>query len=131
MTKTKALIDVVVENSTKTAHPIGGTHWQDADGKLHRDDGPAHESTYVKAWYRHGQRHRDDGPALEYTNGSKVWYQHGLMHRIDGPALEYPDGLMDQYWVNDKRFTEEEFYKYVDHLTGEVLIPPGKKLTHD
>lgn len=32
------------------------------------------------------------------------------------------------WFVNGQQFSESEFYRYVDTLSGEVLVPPGKKL---
>ena len=67
--------------------------FRDAQGRLHREDGPAliHANGSVK-WYRHGVRHRDDGPACVYVNGTRKWYRGGKRHRDDGPAATYPDG---------------------------------------
>jgi hypothetical protein len=71
----------------------GDTQWRDANGYLHRDDGPAViHADGGKSWYQHSHWHRDDGPAVIYANGTKVWYQHGNRHRDDGPAIEWPDG---------------------------------------
>jgi hypothetical protein len=59
--------------------------WYDAEGKLHREDGPAIEgwdgSNY---WYHHGVFHRENGPAVEYISGNKLlhvkrWYYRGKM----------------------------------------------------
>lgn len=131
MTRAKSVINVMVENSVETATTVDGAHWYDKDGRLHRDNGPAHDSIWVRAWYKHGKRHRDDGPAIDVTHGAKEWFRDDKRHRTDGPAIDYADGFFDQYWVNDRRFTEEEFCLYVDTFSGEVLIPPGKTLLHD
>lgn len=75
----------------------------DADGRPHRDGGPA-VVTHTPAgtteqWYRHGNLHRDGGPAVTETNmGGTVrheaWFDDGSAHRVDGPAdVTYrPDG---------------------------------------
>jgi hypothetical protein len=46
-----------------------------------------------------GKLHRTDGPAAEYPNGSEFWYIEGKYHRTDGPAIEFADG--DKYWFKD------------------------------
>ena len=67
----------------------GTTCHYDADGELHRDDGPAIETTNSKAWYRHGKLHRDDGPAVEIT------------------AIR--DGSKNEWWLDGRQYTKEEF----------------------
>jgi hypothetical protein len=73
---------------------------RDAEGRLHRLDGPAliHANGSTK-WYRHGRRHRQDAPACVYVNGTRKWYRDGLRHRDDGPAATYPDGR--RIWFQD------------------------------
>lgn len=116
MTQSKAIIDSVVESeeeSTRHVSPDGTVKWRNKDCKLHRRDGPAVEH-----------------PAREWSQGFDEWWVDGKLHRIDGPAVESMNGH-GEWWVNGVQFTEDEFYRYVDHLTGEVLVPPGKKLAHD
>ena len=65
--------------------------------KLHREDGPAFESTNGnKEWHLHGHHHREDGPAIERADGYKEWYLNDKNHREDGPAVEWADG--DKEW---------------------------------
>jgi hypothetical protein len=72
---------------------FGNRFWRNANGDLHRLDGPAIESVYGnKQWYQNGLLHRLDGPAVEYANGRKSWFKNGKLHRLDGPAAEYFDG---------------------------------------
>jgi len=100
-------------------------------GQVHRTDGPAVQmADGHEEWQVHGQYHRDGGPAITWASGTKEWYQHDKLHRLDGPAVTRTDSK-DEYYVDGRPLTEEEFYRYVDQITGEVLIPPGKKLTHD
>lgn len=107
-----------------------GQEWY-VDGRLHREDGPAIKyCDGTEKWYRHGQLHRVGGPAEIYPRGASAWLQEGLLHRTDGPAIEYGSGL-DSWYVRGRQLTEEEFYLYVDHLTGELMVPIGKQLTHD
>ena len=46
-----------------------------------------------------GKLHRTDGPAIEFSNGEKHWHIKGKLHRTDGPAIEFADG--DKYWFKD------------------------------
>lgn len=74
--------------------------WLDANGELHREDGPAviHPNG-AQEWYRHGELHRVDGPAVIHPNGTQEWYRHNQLHRDDGPAITYPDGARDWYFL--------------------------------
>jgi len=45
-----------------------------------------------------GQLHRLDGPAFEGADGTKWWYQNGLLHRLDGPASEWANGSRE-WWI--------------------------------
>ena len=75
----------------------GTVRWYNADGQLHREDGPAIEYSYgTKSWCLNGEYHREDGPAIEWANGAKQWCLNGVLHRADGPALEYNDGT--KHW---------------------------------
>ncbi len=67
--------------------------YYDAEGRLHREDGPAIEHPNgTKEWYVNGKLHRVGGPAIEHPNGSKLWYDNGKRHREDGPAIIYSNG---------------------------------------
>ncbi len=81
----------------------GSIRYYNAEGKLHREDGPAveHPDGYC-GWYRNGERHRLDGPAVEDADGTKAWYRNGKVHREDGPAVEYPNGSKE-YWLSGKQ----------------------------
>ena len=58
----------------------------------------------TKRWYANGRKHRLDGPAVESSSGYKFWYVNGKKHRLDGPAIEWYDG--SKYWyVNDERLS--------------------------
>jgi antitoxin component YwqK of YwqJK toxin-antitoxin module len=131
----KTLIENAVrrkgEDRVRTVTLKDGTKKWYKNGKLHRDDGPAVTSPNGSEWwYRNGQSHRDGGPACTFY-GTSYWYHNNVLHRIGGPAVEDKDGPVKYYFVNGRKFTEEEYYMYVDQETGDVLIPPGKRLTHD
>ena len=55
-----------------------------------------------------GQLHRLDGPAVEWADGSKAWWQNNRRHRLDGPAREWADGT-NEWWQNGVKMTEKEF----------------------
>jgi hypothetical protein len=83
------------------------------NGKFNRINGPSIElSNGTKCWCQNGRFHKIDGPSIEYKDGSKYWFKNGLHHRIDGPAIEYNNGHKAWY-INDKKYTEEEFYKKI------------------
>lgn len=87
------------------------------NGKLHREDGPAWEEKWneYKAWYFNGKKHREGAPAVYYGSEEhtpKFWYKNGKYHRLDGPAVEFEKRSKDEYWVNGKQFSKEEFYKH-------------------
>lgn len=118
---------------------------------LHRIGQPARVYTNSsEEWWVDGKLHRDGGPAVNYVCGHAMWYENDRLHCLHGPALVHGCGylhrsgrcvtthsmnqhILDQqgFYVNGRRFTEDEFLRYVDHATGELFIPPGKKLEHD
>lgn len=107
-----------------------GTMTWMCNGRLHREDGPAViHANGEKQWWLDGCLHREDGPAVD-SHTMQSWYIKHKLHRIDGPAL-IRHGLYNDWWVHGRQLTEEEFYLYVDTLSGEVLIPPGKKLKYE
>jgi hypothetical protein len=109
MTAVKTIVDSVVANyQRRTIHGDGTVVWKDQQNRFHCVD----------------------SPAIEYPNGGTCWYKHGNPHRVGGPAVTCWYGL-DEYWIDGRRFTEHEYYLYVDQDTGEVLVPPGKKLKYD
>ena len=107
-----------------------GKHWY-INNILHREDGPASEmANGDKYWYLNGKLHRGDGPASEYVSGTKEWYLNGKLHRENGPAIEYADG--DKYWVlNGKQLSESAWKQQVkkskSDCSGKVVEIDGKK----
>ena len=72
-----------------------------------------------KRWYANGKLHREDGPAVERANGDKEWWVEGKLHRLDGPAREYTLVLrgelkVEHWWcVKGKRLSSPfELLKY-------------------
>ena len=89
----------------------GVREWRNAEGKRHREDGPAAEWVCGdKEWYIHGKRHREDGPAAEYANGNKYWYLDDKRHRVGGPAIECINGYKE-WWLDGVKYNEEEYYR--------------------
>ena len=39
-----------------------------------------------------GQLHREDGPAQVGSDGTKLWCINGNYHRVGGPAIEWNNG---------------------------------------
>jgi hypothetical protein len=77
----------------------------------------------IKHWYLNDKLHREDGPAFESTDGSKYWYLNGELHREDGPAIEYVSGFKS-WWLNGKKVTEEEHkatMNFVEEMTMEEI----------
>jgi hypothetical protein len=58
---------------------FGNRFWRNANGDLHRLDGPAAEwFDGTKSWFQNGKLHRLDGPAREYFHGTKEWWRYGI-----------------------------------------------------
>lgn len=116
--------------SYKVYDQRGKSLWMDVNNHYHKVDGPALvDSCGRQLWYWHGLRHRIGGPAVIEANVEE-WWVHGRQHRTDGPAIESMQ-FGHEWWVNGRQLTEDEFYLYVDTLSGEVLIPPGKVLLYE
>ena len=56
----------------------GSQRYYNADGQLHRIEGPAVEWEGGRRWYQNGQLHREIGPAIEWWNGSVEWWLNGV-----------------------------------------------------
>lgn len=107
-----------------------GQKWWYIHGVLHREDGPAYtDNVGGQWWYAHGKLHREDGPA-EIVGCSFRWYKEGKLHRTTGPAVRLLNGHR-LWYVDGRQLIEDEFVRFVDNLTGEILLPPGRKLTYD
>lgn len=127
----KTIIESTLSGDESTLQKFNfGQEWVDAKYLKHKVDGPAVlYNNGARAWFIHGKRHRLDGPA-EVGRDYQQWWVDGKRHRIDGPAIDYNNGEK-QWFVNGRRFTEDEFNLYVDQNTGELFMPPGKKLKYD
>ena len=98
---------------TRKVTEDGDIVWRNAQGELHREDGPAVElASGSKIWYRNGKYHRDGGPAAEWYNGETWWCRDGRLHREDGPAC-IDAGGKKSWWLNGTQVTEAEIDKLV------------------
>jgi hypothetical protein len=85
-------------------------------------DNPKIDKYGHKCWYNaDGKFHRDDGPAIEYAHGDKFWFQHGEFHRNDGPAIEYANG--DTKWCqHDHALSFDKWLAKNQTLTNEEKV---------
>lgn len=67
-----------------------------------------HGTTY---WALNGHYHREDGPAVISSDGAKFWYIKDKLHREDGPAAIWIDGAVEEYYLNNKKYTERAYWK--------------------
>lgn len=148
------------EGGPATTQKYGLCEWWQHD-RRHNASGPAMtwpDGSYE--YWVYGERHREDGPAIKYVTEKKRWYAfagtdpwyfcrilplcdsrpipncyevhfyHNSVHRLGGPAVNNPDGT--QEWrVHGRKFTEDEYYLFVDQITGETFVPPGRQLYHE
>ncbi len=69
----------------------------------------------------------NDLPAVEYDNGYKAWYKNGMRHRLTGPAIIRNGRKTEEYWINGKLLTLDDFnrlskFKDEDLNTGSDLL---------
>jgi hypothetical protein len=114
-------------------------------GKLHRKDGPA--VVYANGgefWWLNGERHREDGPAVKLKCGFEIWYLHDKLHCLCGPAtinkcgrshkngectnVHIPESIGEVYWVHNFMLSQSTYYRFVDIVHHELLVPPGRFL---
>jgi len=72
----------------------------------------------AKFYYLNDKFHREENlPAIEWENGDKWYFVNGKCHRENGPAKigQSKDGtqLQDLYYINDVRFSEEDYWKEI------------------
>ena len=84
-------------------------------------------SEYSTKWLNlDGKLHREDGPAMETTDGSKSYFINDKRHREDGPAIEWADGDK-YYYINDKNLTEKEFNNRNKSCENKIVEIEGVK----
>jgi hypothetical protein len=74
-----------------------------------------------KQWLLRGKLHREDGPAHEDVDGLKVWWLNGKLHRTDGPAIERADGRKE-WWLNSKQVSWRDVYRQAKDPEIELKI---------
>jgi hypothetical protein len=52
--------------------------------------------------------------------------KEGRKHRLNGPAIEWNSGKKE-WWVHGQRYTEDEFFNYVDPITKKLTVPFGQE----
>ena len=65
-----------------------GKWWTLPNGELHREDGPAIETSDYKAFYINGELHREDGAAVELRKGTKYWFLNGIEYTEKNYKIE-------------------------------------------
>ncbi len=77
----------------------------------------------TKYWVNaEGRLHRLDGPAVEWLNGDKQWWKKGNLHRIDGPAIERSDGYK-YWWKNGINFPyKDTFFESLTEAEKEIAL---------
>jgi hypothetical protein len=113
----------------KTKSPRGQTIWYDAEGRFHRDDGPAVEGPDGTIWLQHGKEHREGAPAIEDSTG-KYWFRYGKKHRDDGPAVERADGRTE-WWRNDRRLKLDQIRAIMKRNGDKAAEPFLTGLDHE
>lgn len=59
-------------------------------------------------WRAEGKLHREDGPAVRDPCGCLEWWLDGLRHREDGPAVECEDGRRE-WWLMGERVSAAQW----------------------
>ena len=65
-------------------------------------------------YWANGKLHREDGPASDYY-GDKSWYINNKLHRLDGPAIEYCNGRKE-YWIKGEYYSSKEEFEKVAYM---------------
>ncbi len=98
-------------NSTVGRHTWGNrfvdTVYLNNEGLKHRIYGPAYINSRhgIVEWYKEGKLHREDGPAHVHAHFTAYYYE-GKLHRIGGPAITSASGPK-QYWIHGQRMTRK------------------------
>lgn len=54
----------------------------------------------------------------------QIYMLNGMWHRLDGPAAYYADKNKCMFWINDRHFSEQDYWnhpKVVAHKLKEIL----------
>ena len=86
------------KNCVLASHLGDRVEYRNANGLLHREDGPAIEwDNGDKSWYFNGLLYREDGPVIECADGTTFQFINGQLLRKDGQAVKYVNGT--EYWL--------------------------------
>lgn len=91
---------------------LGDKVWENSEGNLHREDGPAIiHLDGSEGWYFDGKPHRKGGPAIIYSDDNKIWYLNDKLHREDGPAIENCSGYngYNRWYLDGIEYTEKGY----------------------
>lgn len=75
----------------------------------HRENGAASIGPNFLAHFINGKPHRLYAPAMIYSDGTEYWYKEGNLHRLDGPAITHGLSGIEEYWINGKYKTKQEY----------------------
>ena len=67
-----------------------------------------------------GYLHREDGPAFIWANGDQNWYKNGRPHRTDGPSDVYIGGL--SWWINGQSYHNNQSFQKAAKLSDEDML---------
>ena len=116
---------------------------KDRPEELHRDDGgPAFEykGGIRHEYWEHDLIHRDGLPAvIDKELGITQWYLDGELHNLEGPAIKNTKDDYAEYYINDNKYTESEFFEFRgpiketvgDGATKWFIYKNGVKLLHN
>lgn len=101
--------------------PEGTEYWY-SGGNIHRSDGPAViQKDGTRHWYQCNKLHRLEGPAIECADGSRSWYRKGRLHRLEGPAKVLADGT-EHWYIDGRRLNPPQHAAYVFALTHDFPV---------
>jgi len=85
-------------------------HYLNDEGKRHRLDGPAIESSHgTKFWCINGNCHRNIDPAKEWSDGDKQWWFKGKTHRVGGSS----SSSLNWWFIHDKEYSKQDYFNIV------------------
>lgn len=123
--------------SVKTFYPNGqilAVKWFNDDGKLHREDGPAHVNYRINGellsenWHVNGRKHRDGGPAQIFYNKNEnvceYYYVNGdlICDEFQPWLIRYEkDKIVAMDWLYDSKSNNS---RKIVFAIGHVINDP-------
>lgn len=71
------------------------------------------ENDAAAFYYANGRIHRDGGPAHWNTKGDCLWVKNGLAHSLVGPAIVRENER--RWYINGKEYSGEDWETYVGY----------------